>query len=72
MEMNYKELSGLAREVERAGDLSYAASVWHKAAGKAKKEANKQWAVRRAAFCERWCGRIEKEKNNDGAVVTTR
>ena len=32
METNYKTLSSLAVEVERAGDLSYAAAVWEKAA----------------------------------------
>ena len=32
MEMTYKDLSELAVEVERAGDLSYAATLWFKAA----------------------------------------
>ena len=30
METNYKTLSSLAVEVERAGDLSYAATIWEK------------------------------------------
>ena len=42
METNYKTLSSLAVEVERAGDLSYAAAVWEKAALVAKNPKNQK------------------------------
>ena len=40
MEMTYKDLSELAVEVERAGDLSYAATLWFKAAEIARQPIN--------------------------------
>ena len=40
MEMTYNELSELAVEVERAGDLSYAATIWEKASLAAKNPEN--------------------------------
>lgn len=46
METNYKTLSSLAVEVERAGDLSYAAAVWEKAALVAKTKTGRNLAKR--------------------------
>ncbi|EHK89847.1 ANR family transcriptional regulator [Aggregatibacter actinomycetemcomitans] len=61
MEMTYKDLSKLAVEVERAGDLSYASQLWFKAANLAKKTVNQQWAINRGEFCKRWHPRSKKE-----------
>ncbi|KOE31985.1 ANR family transcriptional regulator [Aggregatibacter actinomycetemcomitans] len=65
MEMTYKDLSELAVEVERAGDLSYAAQLWFKAANLAKKTANQDWAINRGEFCKRWHPRSKKSKKED-------
>lgn len=62
METNYKTLSSLAVEVERAGDLSYAATVWEKAALVARNPKNQNWAECRKAFCQHWWARIKKGK----------
>lgn len=64
MEMTYREISQLAREVEQGGDLGYAASLWLKASALAKRDRNQQWCKHRAAFCERWRGRIEQGATN--------
>lgn len=62
MEMTYKDLSELAVEVERAGDLSYAATLWFKAANIAKKAVNQEWAILRGEFCEHWHPRTKRKK----------
>nr|DAU49440.1 MAG TPA: hypothetical protein [Caudoviricetes sp.] len=62
METDYKTLSSLAVEVERAGDLSYAATVWEKAALVARNPKNQNWAECRKAFCQHWWARIKKGK----------
>lgn len=58
----YKELSTLAAEVERGGDLNYAGSLWDKAAEVARKKANKEWATNRSYFCHHW-SRFKKQKS---------
>ncbi|HDR1433217.1 hypothetical protein SAMN05421675_0882 [Pasteurella multocida] len=55
--LSFKELSQLASEVERAGDHSYAAEVWKKAAGLARKSVNKEWCERRHDFLTKWGSR---------------
>lgn len=62
MEMTYKELSELAAEVERAGDLSYAAVLWNKAAEIARLSINQNWAMIRGEFCQRWHPRTKRKK----------
>nr|DAS55042.1 MAG TPA: hypothetical protein [Caudoviricetes sp.] len=62
METNYQTLSSLAVEVERAGDLSYAAAVWEKAALVARNPKNQNWAECRKAFFQHWWARIKKGK----------
>ena len=62
--LTYQELSTLAVEVERGGDLSYASSLWLKASKVAKREVNQIFCKHRAAFCERWNGRLGEEAEN--------
>ncbi|WP_109059447.1 ANR family transcriptional regulator [Aggregatibacter aphrophilus] len=65
MEMTYKDLSELAVEVERAGDLSYAATLWFKAAEIARQPINQNWATTRGEFCERWHPRTKRKKQTE-------
>lgn len=60
--LDFKSLSHLAAEVERAGDYSYAESVWQRAAGVAKKEVNKKWCIARAQFLNRWATRLQEAR----------
>lgn len=68
METDYKTLSSLAVEVERAGDLSYAAAVWEKAALVARNPKNQNWAESRKAFCQHWWARMKKKGKKETAV----
>ncbi|HDR1912018.1 TPA: ANR family transcriptional regulator [Pasteurella multocida] len=61
--LSFKELANLAREVERAGDYSYAAEVWRKAAQLAKKAINKEWCLYRHAFLTKWGARWGENEN---------
>ena len=62
-ELSFKELSNLAREVERAGDYSYASAIWLKAAALAKKAVNKEWCQYRHDFLNQWGYRFEEAEN---------
>nr|DAX71474.1 MAG TPA: hypothetical protein [Caudoviricetes sp.] len=69
MAMTYNELSELASEVERAGDLSYATALWFKAAEIARQSINQNWAMTRGEFCQHWWPRMKrkkKEQKQDG------
>ena len=68
MEMTYEGLSELAVEVERAGDLSYAATIWEKAALVAKNPKNQNWAECRKAFCQHWWARMKKKEKKETAL----
>lgn len=68
MEMTYKELSELAVEVERAGDLSYAATLWEKAEIVAKSLANQYWAECRKEFCRHWWASLKKKEKKETAL----
>lgn len=57
--LSFKELSQLASEVERAGNYSYAAELWKKAAELARKSVNKEWCARRHAFLTKWALRLK-------------
>ncbi|MFC1133419.1 ANR family transcriptional regulator [Pasteurella multocida] len=61
--LSFKELSQLASEVERAGDYSYAAEIWWKAAELARKAVNKEWCNRRYAFLTKWALRFKEAEN---------
>ncbi|MGC6377259.1 ANR family transcriptional regulator [Bisgaard Taxon 45] len=61
--LSFKEISQLASEVERAGDYSYAAELWRKAAELAKKAVNKEWCARRHAFLTKWALRRKEAEN---------
>ena len=65
MVMTYKDLSELASEVERAGDLSYAAALWFKAAEIARQSINQNWAMTRGEFCQRWYPRTKRKKQTE-------
>ncbi|MGC7559565.1 ANR family transcriptional regulator [Pasteurella sp. PK-2025] len=62
--LSFKELSQLASEVERAGDYSYAAELWRRAAKLARKQVNLHWCIARYAFLDRWGTRLKKEAKN--------
>ena len=68
MDMTYSELSELAGQVECAGDLSYAASLWEKAALVAKNPANQNWAECRKEFCQHWWPRMKKKGKKETAL----
>ncbi|HII3685814.1 TPA: ANR family transcriptional regulator [Pasteurella multocida] len=56
--LSFKELSQLASEVERAGEYSYAAEVWKKAASLARKKINFEWCTNRKLFCQKMALRL--------------
>ncbi|URH92985.1 ANR family transcriptional regulator [Pasteurella multocida] len=49
--------------MERAGDYSYAAEIWRKAAELARKAVNKEWCNRRHAFLTKWALRFKEAEN---------
>jgi hypothetical protein len=54
--------------VERAGDLSYAATIWEKAALAAKNLENQNWAECRKEFCQHWWARLKKKGKKETAL----
>ncbi|MDG6894444.1 ANR family transcriptional regulator [Volucribacter amazonae] len=56
MKHDFKQLSQLAAEVEKAGDLSYAAELWRKSASLAQNPQNQDYCLNRMAFCLHWKG----------------
>ncbi|WP_239496874.1 ANR family transcriptional regulator [Aggregatibacter kilianii] len=42
--------------------MSYAATLWFKAANIAKKAVNQEWAIKRGEFCEHWHPRTKRKK----------
>lgn len=59
-----KQYRKLAADCERQGELSLAASYWLKAVFAGTDPQNKTYCQKRAAFCERWNGRLEPQKAN--------
>lgn len=67
-ESDFKNISKLASEIERAGGYSYAAKLWHKAASLARKQANVEWCMHRSKFLDTWARRLTGKGENKEAI----
>ena len=56
---SFREIGERAAYLEQQGELSAASTVWSQAAMHATNSKNREWAIRRSAYCKRWHTRIE-------------